>query len=40
VNPGAGSTGIVFGVSGYNGPATVKVNLVQITDSMGSWSGP
>jgi hypothetical protein len=27
VNPGAGSNGIVFGVSGYNGPATIKVSV-------------
>ena len=27
VNPGAGANGIVFGVSGYNGPATVKVSV-------------
>jgi hypothetical protein len=27
VNPSAGSNGIVFGVSGYNGPATVKVSV-------------
>ena len=27
MNPSAGSNGIVFGVSGYNGPATVKVSV-------------
>jgi len=26
INPGAGVHGIVFGVSGYKGPATVKVS--------------